>query len=74
MKAILQIGIRGNVAVTLLMDGRKIGRIVFDGCTYWKQSTDEVGSALVELPAGRHVLTFIAEGGINFRDLQFEKE
>ena len=74
VKAFLQIGIRGNVAATLLLDGRKIGRIAFDGCTYWRQGTYDAGSALVELPAGRHVLTFMAEGGINFRDLQFEKD
>ena len=72
-KTTLQIGIRGNVAATLLLDGRKIGRFTFDGCTYWKQTTAEAGSVDVDLPAGRHLLTFVCEGGLHFKEFIFER-
>ena len=73
VKTTLQIGIRGNVAATLLLDGRKIGRFTFDGCTYWKQTTSEAGSIETALPAGRHVLTFVCEGGLHFKEFIFER-
>jgi len=74
VKARLHFGIRGKVAATLLLDGVKVGRFVFDGVTYWRQETDAAGDCTVELPAGRHVLTFVSEGGLSYKELVFEKE
>ena len=61
--------VRGVVGVSLFCDGRPLGRLSLDGCKYWKKETSEAGALRVMLPAGRHVLTVAAEGGIVFKSL-----
>lgn len=62
--------VRGVVGVSLFCDGRPLGRLSLDGCKYWKKETSEAGALRVMLPAGRHVLTVAAEGGIVFKSLE----
>ena len=73
VRMLASLSIRGVVGVSLFCDGRPLGRLALDGCTYWKKETADAGLLRVELPAGRHVLTVAAEGGLVFKSLEIGK-
>ncbi len=64
-------GIRNLQSFALLLDGREIGRtapLTFTGS--WS-CTKTAGIKNLQLPAGRHKLTFLFLGGVNIGDLKF---